>query len=72
MTKYIIKRILLMFLTLFIITTMCFVLIKLLPLPAVREMGRDINLVLAKREKMGYNRPIMVQYFLYVKNILVD
>jgi len=72
MTKYIIKRVLLMFLTLFIITTMCFVLIKLLPLPAVREMGRDINLVLAKREKMGYNRPIMVQYFLYVKNILVD
>ena len=72
MTKYIIKRILLMFLTLFVITTMCFVLIKLLPLPAVREMGRDINLVLAKREKMGYNRPIMVQYFLYLKNILVD
>ena len=30
MTKYIIKRILLMFLTLFIITVMCFVLIKLL------------------------------------------
>ena len=72
MTKYIIKRVLLMFLTLFIITTMCFVLIKLLPLPAVREMGRDINLVLAKREKMGYNKPIMVQYFLYIKNILVD
>ena len=72
MTKYIIKRVLLMFLTLFIITTMCFVLIKLLPLPAVREMGRDINLVLAKREKMGYNRPIMVQYFLYMKNILTD
>jgi len=72
MTKYIIKRILLMFLTLFVITTMCFVLIKLLPLPAVREMGRDINLVLAKREKMGYNKPIMVQYFLYLKSILLD
>ena len=67
MTKYIIKRILLMFLTLFIITVMCFVLIKLLPLPAVREMGKDINLVLMRREKMGYNRPIMVQFFLYVK-----
>ena len=35
MTKYVIKRILLMFLTLFVITVMCFVLIKLLPLPAV-------------------------------------
>ncbi len=72
MTKYVIKRILLMFLTLFVITVMCFVLIKLLPLPAVREMGKDINLVLMRREKMGYNRPIMVQFFLYLKNIFTD
>ena len=72
MTKYVIKRILLMFLTLFVIMTMCFVLIKLLPLPAVREMGRDINLILAKREQMGYNKPIMVQYYLFWKNIILD
>ena len=72
MTKYIIKRILLMFLTLFIIMTMCFVLVKLLPLPAVREMGRDINLVLAKREKMGYNKPILVQYYYFWRNIILD
>lgn len=71
MVKYAIKRILLMFLTLFVIMTICFVLIKLLPLPAVKEMGRDINLILAKREQMGYNRPIMVQYFLYLKNVLL-
>ncbi len=71
MTKYVIKRILLMFLTLFVIMTMCFVLIKLLPLPAVREMGRDINLILAKREQMGYNKPIMVQYYLFLKNVLL-
>ena len=70
MTKYIIKRVLLMFLTLLIITTMCFVLIKLLPLPAIREMGRDVNLILAKREAMGYNKPIMVQFYLFMKNIL--
>ena len=72
MTKYIIKRILLMFLTLFIIMTMCFVLVKLLPLPAVKEMGKDINLILAKREKMGYNKPIMVQYYLFWKNIITE
>ena len=71
MVKYAIKRILLMFLTLFVIMTICFVLIKLLPLPAVKEMGRDINLILAKREQMGYNKPIMVQYFLYLKNVLL-
>lgn len=61
-----------MFLTLFIIMTMCFVLIKLLPLPAVREMGKDVNLILAKRAKMGYNKPIMVQYFLFWKNLITD
>lgn len=60
-----------MFLTLFVIMTMCFVLIKLLPLPAVREMGRDVNLILAKREQMGYNKPIMVQYYLFLKNVLL-
>lgn len=70
MTRYVIKRILLMFLTLFVIMTMCFVLIKLLPLPAIKEMGRDVNLLLAKREKLGYGKPIMVQYFLYWKSIL--
>jgi ABC-type dipeptide/oligopeptide/nickel transport system permease component len=72
MTKYIIKRILLMFLTLFVIMTMCFVLIKLLPLPTIREMGRDVNLILAKREQMGYNKPLMVQYFLFWKNIVTN
>ena len=70
MVKYVIKRIALMFLTLFVIMTMCFVLIKLLPLPAVKAMGRDVNLVMAKREKLGYNRPLMVQYYLFLKSIL--
>ena len=72
MVKYVIKRICLMFLTLFVIMTMCFVLIKLLPLPAVKSMGRDINLVLQKREQMGYNRPLMVQYYLFLKSVLTS
>ncbi|MBR4732240.1 MAG: ABC transporter permease [Lachnospiraceae bacterium] len=69
--KYVIKRILLMIMTYVIIMTICFVLIKMLPLPAVREMGKDINLILAKREAMGYNKPILVQYFLFWKNLLL-
>ena len=72
MTKYVIKRILLMFLTMFIIMTICFVLIKLLPLPAIKTMGRDVNLVLAKREKMGYNKPILVQYYLFLKSVITE
>ena len=69
--KYVIKRILLMIMTYVIIMTICFVLIKMLPLPAVREMGKDINQILAKREAMGYNKPILVQYFLFWKNLLL-
>ena len=61
MVKYVLKRVFLMIFTLLIIMTMCFVLIKLLPLPAIKVQGRDVNLILAKREQMGYNKPIMVQ-----------
>ncbi len=70
MFKYVLKRIFLMIFTFLIIMTMCFVLIKLLPLPAIKAQGRDVNLVLARREAMGYNKPIMVQYGLYWKHIL--
>ncbi len=70
MVKYAIKRVLLMLFTLFVIMTMCFVLIKLLPLPAIKEMGKDINIILMKREQMGYGKPILVQYFIFLKNVL--
>ena len=70
MGKYVVKRILLMIMTFFIITTMCFILIKLLPLPAVKEQGRDVELILARREAMGYNKPILVQYMLFWKHTL--
>ncbi len=72
MTKYVFKRIGLMLVTFFIITTICYVLIKMLPLPAIKEMGKDINIILAKREAMGYNKPIPVQYYLYWKNIIIN
>ena len=70
MVKYTIKRILLMFFTLFVIMTMCFILIKLLPLPAVKEMGKDINIILMKRDQMGYGKPLLVQYGIFLKNVL--
>ena len=60
-----------MLFTLFVIMTMCFVLIKLLPLPALKEMNRDVNLVLAKREAMGYNKPIPVQFFIFLKAVIL-
>ena len=70
MGKYVVKRLVLMVFTFFIITTMCFILIKLLPLPAIKAMGKDVNIILQRREAMGYNKPIMVQYGLYWQHLL--
>lgn len=67
--QYILKRIGLMILTFLVIATACFVLIKLLPLPAIKEQGRDAALILARREALGYGKPIFQQYFLYWKAI---
>ena len=69
MLKYVIKRVLLMLLTFTIIATMCFVLIKMLPLPTIKTQGRDVEVVLARREAMGYNKPIMEQYVLYWQHV---
>ena len=67
--KYVIKRVMLMLLTFLIIATMCFILIKLLPLPVIKSQGRDVEVVLQRREAMGYNKPIPTQYFLYWKHV---
>ena len=72
MLKYAIKRLFLMMFTLIVIMTMCFVLIKLLPLPAIKEMGKDVNIILMNRERMGYGKPIMVQYFLFLKSVITS
>ena len=70
MLRYILKRIGLMIFTFLIIATVCFFLIKLLPLPAIKEQGRDVELILARREAMGYGKPIIVQYWRYWKHVL--
>ena len=70
MVKYAIKRVLLMLFTLFVIMTMCFVLIKLLPMPTPRVQGRDLQLILRRREAMGFNKPILVQYGKFLENVL--
>ncbi len=71
MVWYVVRRVLYMFLTLFIITVMCFVLIKLLPLPVVKSINKDPGLEEARRVQKGYYKPIMVQFYNYMKNILI-
>jgi oligopeptide transport system permease protein len=70
MANYIIKRIILMILTLFIILTICFVLIKLLPDPVtVPESSSAYKHIMAYREAHGYDKPIIVQYGIFLKSV---
>lgn len=68
MWKYVLKRILLMLVTFFIICMICFVLIRILP----RELPTDKikqQQILARWEALGYNKPLPVQFWIYLKNI---
>lgn len=71
MFKYILKRIALMFFVFFTILTMCFVLVKLLPMPDISAFGQDMNLVLRRRELLGYNKPILVQYLIFLQRSIL-
>ena len=71
MGKYILKRIGLLIFTLFVIVTISFFLIRLLP----QEMPNDVqlaNLIKARWEALGYNEPIIVQYGIYLRNIFTE
>ena len=68
MAKYIGRRILLALFVLLVITTACFMLVRMLPM----ELPSDPNLqqVLQQRwEALGYGEPLLVQYGIYLKNI---
>ena len=71
MGKYILKRLGLLIYTFFVIVTISFFLIRLLP----QEMPTDINLaavIEARWEALGYNKPLLVQYGIYLRNIFTE
>ena len=71
MTKYVIKRIILMFFVFFVVTTICFVLIRLLP----RELPQDKVQAQAIQDRwnaLGYNEPLLTQFGIYLKNIVTE
>lgn len=71
MVKYIVKRILLMFLTFFIIVAISFFMVRALPrqLPQEKNLQAVLN---ARFEALGYNEPLLTQFFIYIKNIVTD
>ena len=70
MTKYVIKRVLLMLLTLFIITTICFVLIRMLPRVPPQGTVAQQQAVLDRWNALGYNEPMLTQLGIFFKNII--
>ena len=69
MVKYIIKRLLLMLLTLFVIVSICFILVRILPMELPTDKAQA-ELIKDRWEALGYNEPILVQYGIYLKNVL--
>ena len=69
MLKYTLQRITLMLVTLLIITFMCFVLVRMLP-PVELPIGDPhADLIKARREALGYNKPYLVQFGIFLKNV---
>lgn len=72
MLKYILKRILLMLVVCFIIMTMCFVMIRMLPDQLPRGNGDYAAAVLAMRKAWGYDEPILTQYLIFLKKVFTE
>ncbi len=71
MLKYIIKRILLMLMVTLIIVSMCFVLVKLLPTKPAQQFGKDMQLIEMRREALGYNKPLLEQYLIFLRRSVI-
>ena len=59
-----------MLFTFSVIFVICFVLIKLLPVTEADQFGQDMQLVLLRREQLGYNKPIFIQLFIFLERAL--
>lgn len=70
MFKYILKRLGLMLFVFMVIMTMCFILIKALPSIPAEQFGKDMELIMMRREQLGYGKPIIQQYFIFLKNAI--
>jgi len=71
MIKYVLKRILLMLMVFLIIISTCFVLVKLLPSKPAEQFGKDMQLIEMRRELLGYNKPLIEQYGIFLSRTLL-
>ena len=71
MFKYVCKRILLMLMVFLVIISICFVLVKLLPSKPAEQFGKDMQLIEMRRELLGYNKPLIQQYAIFLRKTLI-
>ncbi len=69
--KYVVKRIVLALITASIIMFISFILIKMLE-PETPMMGEQAANEMARREALGYNKPVIVQFGIYLRNIVTS
>ena len=69
MVKYTIQRLVYMLMVFLIITLMCFVLIRMLPLPALPPNDPHTEIIALRREALGYNKPYLEQFWIFIKNV---
>lgn len=69
--KYVIKRVLLMLMVTLIVVSMCFILVKLLPIKPAVQFGKDMQLIEMRREALGYNKPLIEQYFIFLQRSVI-
>ena len=71
MVRYIIKRVIMALITLFIITFLLFLLVRIMPgnpFPSERMSDEAIE---KKREEMGLNDPFLGRYLRYVRDLFL-
>lgn len=59
-----------MIVSFFLIMTICFTLVRMLPNPVQEVQGDFAEATRQMREAWGYNKPIMVQYGIFLKNVI--
>lgn len=71
MLKYALQRFAYMLLVLLIITFMCFVLIRMLPANTLPPGDPHTTVVEARREAAGYNEPYLVQFGIFLRDVVL-
>lgn len=72
MAKYVLKRVLLMFFVLFCIVTICFMLVRMLPMTKPTGTVAQVQLVEERWKALGYEKPLLEQYGIYLKNVFTE